>query len=165
MKILYLIRHAKSSWDEPGLGDLERPLSKRGKNDAPKMGKLLNKRGDIPELIVSSPAKRTFSTAKRIAREVNYSIKNIVRDEALYMADTDDFYSVIQSTPDSVKSLMLYAHNYGITYFANHISGSNIDNIPTCGVVRVDFDIDSWQEISDKKGKLVFFEYPKKHKN
>ena len=164
MKTLYLVRHAKSSWDEPGLGDLERPLNKRGKSDAPKMGKLLNERGEIPEMMISSPAKRAFSTAKRIAEEVDYPSKKIEKDEALYMADTDDFLSVIQSAPDSVNKLMLYGHNYGITYFANHISASDIDNIPTCGVVRIDFDAESWKEIDNKKGKLIFFEYPKKHK-
>ena len=165
MRILYLVRHAKSSWDQPGLGDLERPLNKRGKKDAPKLGRMLNERREIPDLMITSPAKRAFSTAKRVAKELDYSVKNIIKDEALYMADTDDFYKVIQSVPDSVKSLMLYGHNYGITYFANHIASSQIDNIPTCGAVRVDFDVDSWKEIEDKKGKVVFFEYPKKHKN
>jgi len=164
MKILYLVRHAKSSWDEPGLADLERPLNKRGKNDAPAMGKKLYEQGEKPDLIITSPAKRAFSTARRIAKELDYSAKNIVKDETLYMADTDDFFKVIQSVPDSVKRLMLYAHNYGITYFANHISESQIDNIPTCGVVRIDFDVKSWKEIENKKGKMVFFEYPKKHK-
>jgi phosphohistidine phosphatase len=82
----------------------------------------------------------------------------------LYMADTDEFYEVIFSTPDSVDKLMLYGHNYGITYFANHISDSAIDNIPTCGIVRIDFDCDAWKDTENKKGKLIFFEYPKKHK-
>lgn len=164
MKTLYLVRHAKSSWDTPGLGDMERPLNKRGKNDAPKMGKMLSQMGEIPDLMVSSPAKRAFSTAKRIAKELDYPVKRIIKDETLYMADTDDFYKVILSTPDKVNRLMLYAHNFGITYFANHITPADIDNIPTCGVVRVDFDIDSWKQIEDKKGKLIFFEFPKKHK-
>jgi phosphohistidine phosphatase len=128
------------------------------------MGKKLYEQGEKPDLIITSPAKRAFSTARRIAKELDYSVKNIVKDETLYMADTDDFFKVIHSVPDSVKRLMLYAHNYGITYFANHISESQIDNIPTCGVVRIDFDVKSWKEIENKKGKMVFFEYPKKHK-
>jgi phosphohistidine phosphatase len=164
MKSLYLVRHAKSSWDNPGLGDLERPLNKRGKEDAPKLGKLLLKNGDIPDMLLSSPAKRAFSTAKRIAGELDHSVKNIIKDETLYMADTEDFLNVIQSVPDSVTKLMLFGHNYGITYFANYISDSDIDNIPTCGAVRIDFEFESWKDICDKKGKLVFFEYPKKHK-
>jgi phosphohistidine phosphatase len=164
MKILYLVRHAKSSWDRATLSDVERPLSKRGKLDAPMMGKLLASKGEPPELIISSHAKRAYSTAKRIAGELDYAKKKIVVNEDLYLADIDDFYDIIEDTPDSINILMLFSHNYGITYFANHISGENIDNIPTCGVVRVDFDTLNWNEIKNTKGKLAFFEYPKKHK-
>ena len=164
MKTLYLVRHAKSSWDDPGLGDLKRPLSKRGKRDAPFMGRLLNEQGELPGLIVSSPAKRAYGTARRIAKEINYPVKNIIKDEALYMADNDDFLKVIHSVPDSVERLMLFGHNYGITYFANYISGSSIGNIPTCGAVRIDFEAGLWKEINVNKGQLIFFEYPKKHR-
>jgi phosphohistidine phosphatase len=165
MRTLYLVRHAKSSWDFPELSDMERPLNKRGKSDAPKMGQLLRKMEESPDLMVSSPAKRAYGTAKRIAREIGYPLKKIVKDETLYMADTEEFISVIKDTPDKADKIMLFGHNYGITYFANHISGSNIDNIPTCGIVRIDFDIGSWNEIENSKGKLIYFEYPKKHKD
>jgi phosphohistidine phosphatase len=164
MKILYLVRHAKSSWDHPELGDSERPLNKRGKIDAPAMGKLLASKGESPELLISSHAKRAFSTAKRIAKELDYPVKNIITNEELYMADSDDYFKIIGSVPENINSLMLFSHNYGITYFANHISGSNIDNIPTCGIVRIDFDTDNWNEINNTKGQLIFFEYPKKYK-
>lgn len=165
MLSLYLIRHAKSSWDTPGLKDNERPLNKRGKIDAPKMGKILKNRGEFPDLIISSPAKRAYSTAKRIAKELKYNIDNILKDEKLYMADTEDFLSVIRNTKKNVYKLMILSHNYGITYFANYISGSDINNIPTCGIVRIDFEIDSWEQINTNKGKLVYFEYPKKYLN
>lgn len=164
MRTLYLVRHGKSSWDEPSLGDQERPLAKRGKHDAPLMGKMLAKRKEIPQLMISSPAKRAFSTAKRMAKAMDYPVKKILTDETLYMGDSDDYYKVIRSAPDSADKIMLFTHNPGITHFANHISGSNINNVPTCGVVRVDLDINSWKEIDNSKGKLVFFDYPKKHK-
>jgi len=164
MKILYLVRHAKSSWDNPGFDDAGRPLNKRGKSDAPMMGRMLAEKKECPELMVSSHAKRALSTAKRIAKELDYPHKKIAVNEELYMADSGDFYKIIDAVPDSVNKLMLFSHNYGITYFANHIADSNIDNIPTCGIVRVDFKINSWQEIKNTKGKLVFFEYPKKYK-
>lgn len=163
MRTLFLVRHAKSSWDTPGLNDKERPLNKRGKSDAPKMGKLLKKRNEFPELIISSPAKRAYSTAKRIAKELSYKEKDIIKNKELYMADTEDFYTVIQNTGKNVYKLMLFSHNYGITYFANFISNSDIDNIPTCGLVRIDFDMESWKQISETKGKLIYFEYPKKY--
>jgi phosphohistidine phosphatase len=162
MKTLLLIRHAKSSWVEPGLSDIDRPLSKRGKNDAPKMGELIREKEGSVDLMISSPAKRAKSTAKRIAEKLDYKKKNIETSKLLYMADTDDFFKVIKEVPDDVNKLMLFSHNYGITYFANYISDSNIDNIPTCGVVRVDFEISSWKHAEKQKGQLVYFEYPKK---
>lgn len=162
MRTIYLVRHAKSSWAEPGLSDMERSLNKRGKHDAPKMGSLLYAKGERPQLLVSSPAKRAYSTAKRIAKELDYPAKDIIKDERLYMADVEDFYSVIKNTEENIERLMIFSHNYGITYFANLISGSNIDNIPTCGVVRVDFDTNSWKDVEEQKGKLIYFEYPKK---
>lgn len=163
MRTLLLVRHAKSSWDNPALSDKERPLNKRGKDDAPKMGKLLKKRDFQPDLIVSSPAKRAYSTAKRIAKELDYNKCSIETDEALYMADTEDFYGAISKVPGNVYSLMLFSHNYGITHFANFISDSGIENIPTCGLVRIDFEMESWKEITETKGKLIYFEYPKKY--
>lgn len=163
MRTLYLVRHAKSSWDFPALDDMNRPLNKRGKHDAPKMGRLLKEKGEQPDLLISSPAKRAFSTAKRIAKELGYPAKDIIKDKRLYMADVENFFSVISKAGKKVNKLMLFSHNYGITYFANYISGSNIDNIPTCGVVRIDLDLDSWKNIETQKGKLIYFEYPKKY--
>ena len=165
MKSLILVRHAKSSWDSPELSDKERPLNSRGKHDAPMMGKLLNKLGLKAELIISSPAKRARQTAKRIAKEIGYKEEDIQVDNNLYMAGIEDFYDVIGLVNDKVNTLFVFSHNYGITDFANYISNSDIDNIPTCGIVRIDLDIDSWSKIKNEKGKLVFFEYPKKYIN
>lgn len=157
------MRHAKSSWDTPGLNDSERPLNNRGKKNAPFMGKLLKGKNEIPDLIISSPAKRAYSTAKRIAEEVSYPVKKIFKEEKLYMADTGEFLSVIGNTLQNINKLMLISHNSGITRFANFISGENLDNIPTAGIVRIDFDMDSWSQITETKGKMIFFEYPKKY--
>lgn len=163
MTTLYLVRHAKSSWKNLKLSDLDRPLNKRGKRDAPFMGRLLKKMNEYPDLIISSPAKRAFSTAKRFSKELDYPIKKILKDEKLYMAEITEFVSVIKKTHKSVKRLMLFVHNYGITNFANFISQSNIENIPTAGVVRIDFEFKSWKDIDASKGKLTFFEFPKKY--
>ncbi len=165
MRSLYLVRHAKSSWAEPGLNDHERPLNSRGKSDAPMMGKLLKRLGVSPNLIITSPAKRARSTARRIAAEVGYDKGSIIENEQLYMAGIDDFFGVIKEVKDKHNELMLFSHNYGITDFANFISDSDIDNIPTCGAVRIDFYLDSWNDIKKEKGKLIFFEYPKKYPN
>lgn len=160
-KTLYLVRHAKSSWKNPGLADSQRPLNKRGKHDAPLMGKTLRGRKEIPELLISSPAKRAISTAKHFAKELNYNKEKIEIKEILYMASSTDFYNVIEKCGNSLKSIMLFSHNPGITDFANLISGYDIENIPTSGTVRIDFDTDSWKGIKNKKGEIKFFISPK----
>ena len=165
MKTLYLVRHAKSSWKNPELSDIERPLSSRGKENAPKMGMLLKKQGDIPELIISSHAKRAFDTARKIAKELDYPVRKIEKDERLYLADKEDFLEVLTEVKKSVDKVMLVSHNFGITLFANFISESDIINIPTAGIARIDFEIKKWKEALNTKGKLVFFISPKKDTN
>jgi len=165
VKTLYLVRHAKSSWKHPELTDRERPLNKRGKKDAPFMGKLLKKRGEIPQLMVSSPAVRAHEIAKAFAEEFGFKIKKIRLNDKLYLPAVNDFYGLLEEIPDNIKSLMLFSHNFGITDFANEISDIQIDNIPTSGVTRIDFESDSWNKIKGKRGKLIFFEYPSKYCN
>jgi phosphohistidine phosphatase len=164
-KTLYLVRHAKSSWKNESLSDAERPLNKRGKHDAPLMGSILKQRDKTPDVIISSPAKRALSTAKLFAEELGYAKKNIVIMEELYMADVSDFLEIIRNINDSAESIMLFSHNPGITYFANFISGSVIENIPTAGTIRIDLNIKSWMETGKIKGTLIFFEYPKKYQD
>lgn len=162
MHSLFLLRHAKSSWQDPKQEDINRPLNKRGKIDAPLIGKLLVERGDIPDLIISSTARRAFSTAKRISKALGYSIERIMKDQRLYMAGIDDFNDVISEISNNTQKLMLVSHNFGITDFADYVSNSNLGSIPTCGIVKIEFDLNSWKEVLDKKGKLIYFEFPKK---
>lgn len=160
-KTLYLVRHAKSSWKNPDLADSQRPLNKRGKRDAPLMGRTLRERREIPELLISSPAKRALSTAKLFAKEFNYKKGKIEISEILYMASSSDFYNAIEKCNNFLKSIMLFSHNPGITDFVYLISGYGIENIPTSGTVRIDFDTDSWKGIKNKKGEIKFFISPK----
>jgi phosphohistidine phosphatase len=160
-KTLYLVRHAKSSWKHSGLSDSERPLNKRGKHDAPMMGKVLREKNEIPELIISSPAKRTLSTAKHYAKELGYEMKKIKTDNSLYFGDVNDYLVLLEGIDDKFNNVMLFTHNPGITYFVNYISGSNIENIPTAGTAKIDLNITSWREIINTQGKLNFFIFPK----
>jgi phosphohistidine phosphatase len=164
MLSLYLIRHAKSSWTEPGLDDLNRPLNKRGKTDAPLMAEILLKRNEIPELVISSSAKRALSTAKRIAKTMGIGGEGIKIDDRLYMASETDFFNIIWDISDDINRLMLVSHNPGLTDFVNILTGSNILNIPTSGIVRVDFDLKHWKEITKQNSKFIYFEYPKMFK-
>ncbi|PKQ70374.1 phosphohistidine phosphatase SixA [Raineya orbicola] len=163
MKTLYLLRHAKSSWKNPELADFERPLNRRGKKDAPAMGKFLKFQKVQIDLIVCSPAKRTRKTAKKVAKEIFYPKQKILYKKEIYEANIADLFSVVQETPNEIHSLMLVGHNPSLNDFANLLLPENpIENIPTAGIVAISFAVNSWQEIEENTGKLLFFEYPKK---
>lgn len=163
MKTLYLVRHAKSSWDDPTLPDFDRPLNGRGKVNAPFMGKLLKERQIKIDLILSSSAKRAKKTAEIFAKELNYDIHHIVFEESIYEASVPVLLQLIQKQDDAVEDMMLFGHNPSLTDFVNLLTDSWIDNIPTTGVCAIHFQIKHWQDIKPKSGTLHFFEYPKKH--
>ena len=163
MKYLYLIRHAKSSWDNPGLADIDRPLNKRGKRDAPLMGERLQQYGVVPDLIYASPAKRARKTAAIIAESVGYPLERIVEQRNIYSSDMNLLLSVIHQTENSVERLFLVGHNYVLTDLAEQLTSEKLGNVPTCGIVGVAFNIASWQEVAGGRGEMLFFDYPKKH--
>ncbi|QSE97426.1 SixA phosphatase family protein [Fulvivirga lutea] len=161
MKTLYLVRHAKSSWDYPELTDFERPLNKRGERDSPEMGKRLRKKGILPDLLLSSPANRALTTCKNIAQEIGYPKKKIATDRSIYHAGENTLLKVVQNVSDEHQSLMLFGHNPGFTDFANELANTDIYNIPTCGVFACSFEVKKWSEISFGYGQLLFYDYPK----
>ena len=163
MKTLYLARHAKSSWKFPGLDDFERPLNKRGRKNAPFMGKILKKLKVAPNLIISSPANRAAMTARIIAHKIKYPLDEIRYSEAIYEFSANAVIQVIKQIDNTVDQVMLVGHNPALTDLANYFSGEPISNIPTCGIFCVDLDISSWAKIIEHCGKLIFFEFPKKH--
>ena len=163
MKNLYLTRHAKSSWGNPGLADIDRPLNYRGKKAAPLMGKLIMDRGENPELLISSPANRAFSTAKEFAKEMGCAETNIIVNRAIYGAGAQQLLNLVQDVDDLYNSIMLFGHNPTFTSFCNMLSGENILNIVTCGVVRIDFEFSSWKNIDFNSGRMIYYEYPKKY--
>jgi phosphohistidine phosphatase len=163
VKTLYVIRHAKSSWDVYDLDDFERPLNDRGKRDAPRMGKRLKEKEIHPDLMLSSPAKRALSTARRIAKVIGYKKENIKTVRNLYHPDEETILAIVQQLPAHCTSAMLFSHNPGLTDFVNTLMNGalDIDNVPTCGVVAFKFNIDHWQDVQWGKGEMVFFDYPK----
>lgn len=161
MKKLIVVRHAKSSWDFPDLDDFDRPLNKRGKNGAIEMGKRIAARGLKPDLLVSSPAKRAISTARRIAQELNFPKKAIVLEPIFYHDTMKDMIAVINAIPGDVNTLMIFGHNPMLTDLVNHLSGSDIFNIPTCGVAEIDFAVNDWEQVQRAKGRLIHFDFPK----
>jgi phosphohistidine phosphatase len=161
MKTLYIVRHAKSSWDDPDQDDFERPLNERGRKDAPRMGKRLNERGIAPDLIISSPAARALETAELMANVLEYSEKNIQKDRSLYHAGSESLLKTVQQVDNKNEIVMLFGHNPGLTEFANDLLGENISNIPTAGVLACQMKTDSWKGASMGGAKLLFFDYPK----
>ncbi len=161
MKQLLICRHAKSSWKDSSLADFDRPLNKRGERNAPRMGKLLVSLDIHPDLIVSSPAKRAKRTALHLAKKLNYPKKRIEYLEAIYNAGPEKLIDCIQSLDDRYGQAIMVGHNTGFTVLANILGNLHIQNVPTCGIVALNFEVDTWQNVKKKKGDLVFFSYPK----
>jgi phosphohistidine phosphatase len=163
MKTLTLVRHAKSSWKDRGLSDRERPLNKRGEHDAPLMGRFVAEAGVRPSQIISSPAVRAWTTARIFAGELGYPIEFLQREDGLYLASLDNLLDVVATQDVGFSNLMLFAHNPGLTDFANYLVPGLTNNLPTSGAVSVNLDSDDWMLYDRPKTELVFYDYPKKH--
>lgn len=164
IKTLVLIRHAKSSWSNIELDDFDRPLNKRGKRDAPFMGEQLHSRNLVPDVFVSSSAKRAKKTAKIVANAIKFSKKDILFDERIYYADEYELFSILKSSDEKISTLFIVGHNYTLTDFANSLSNYNYVNIPTSGMVGMQFK-GKWEDIKYGDGKKLFFDFPKLHQN
>jgi phosphohistidine phosphatase len=161
MKTLLIIRHAKSSWDNASINDIDRPLNDRGKRDAPAMAGRLIKAGVKIALFVSSPAKRARHTAEHFLHGFGRKEKELVIVQQLYHAQIQDFKDVIAGLDDKYDSAALFSHNPGITSFANVLSTVRLDNMPTCGIFAVTGQADSWKDFLDAGTSFWFFDYPK----
>lgn len=161
MKTVYFVRHAKSSWDNPTLRDIDRPLSKRGLRDAPFMANLIKGKGVKPGLLLSSPAMRAYSTAKFFAEAMDIPAGQIEQVKKIYEAYPEDILEIIQELPDGHDIAFLFGHNPTLTSVANMFTDEYIANIPTCAVFRVDSEVESWMDFREGKGKLTELHFPK----
>ena len=165
MKTLFLTRHAKSSWSDASLHDRDRPLNKRGLRDAPRMGQWLAQHPLQPAVMVSSPAVRAWTTAELIAQELGFSTADIVTRPQIYEATPATLITLIQHFDDdavtSVDRIMMVGHNPGTTDLLNLIEGVRIDNVPTCGLAIIQFEVETWKAIAMADATLVRFQYPK----
>jgi phosphohistidine phosphatase len=161
MKILTLVRHAKSSWKDTSLADRDRPLNKRGQRDAPEMGRRIATAGIRPSLIVSSPAVRAWKTAKIVADAIGYPREFLQRDGNLYLAGVNGILDVVVAQDNGFNSLMLVGHNPGFTDFANYLVPGLTNNMPTAGVVSVELDTDDWSLYDKPATKLLLHDFPK----
>lgn len=161
MKTLTILRHAKSSWNKPGLRDFDRPLNGRGKRDAPDMGDRMKEAGIRPSLIMSSPAVRAWSTAKLVAAEIGYPIEFLQREPDLYHASAEQLLDVIARQDEGFNNLVLVGHNPGLTDLANKLVPGLTGNLPTAGFVSLLIDNDTWELRGRRSVELLSHDYPK----
>lgn len=160
-KQLVICRHAKSSWDDASLSDVERPLNKRGRRDAPEMGRWLAERGLLPDLILASHATRAWTTAEAYADRLGYPPDRIQVDPGLYTATAASLLALVRALEPRLGRILLVGHNPECTAFANLLGNLDLDNLPTGGIVALEFHTRSWQEILPGQGQLLFVDFPK----
>lgn len=146
MKRITLVRHAKSSWEFDVI-DHERPLNSRGLNDADLVSKSLKSNNIKIESVLSSDSVRTKSTLDFFIKNLKIDNEIVMFSHKLYDFSGENLIEVIKSVDDSINNLMLFGHNHAITHFVNSYGNSYIDNVPTCGVVFIEFDIENWKNL------------------
>ncbi|QPT40003.1 phosphohistidine phosphatase [Oligella ureolytica] len=161
MKTLLLVRHAKSSWDDPTLSDKVRPLNKRGKRDVIIMGQRLLSRQVEPDRIVASSAVRTTITAQSIAKELGYPQEDILLDDRLYACQSEYLLETVQAFDNDLDYVMLVGHFPELNDFLLMFT-SDIEHMPTCAMAELTFDVSNWTEIRQNNLQKVLFDYPKK---
>ncbi len=159
MKQLLLLRHAKSSWEEPGAEDFDRPLAPRGERDAPRIGVFLAETEFMPDLIISSPAERAKATAKRVAKAAEYA-GDLRFDERIYMADAGALLEIVRGLPDSAERAMLVGHNPGFEDLATTLSGGFV-RLTTASLACIELAAEHWQDVQPSSGALVWLVTPK----
>lgn len=154
MKTLLLMRHAKSSWKDHGLKDVERPLNKRGKNDAPLMGKLLKEKELTPQLILSSPAERASATAKALSEHCGYKGK-IKYLDSFYLGEPSAYLKALHKISDEIERVMVIGHNPGLEGLLQLLS-HQVESLPTAAIAHLALPIAHWKKLDDKtEGELV----------
>ena len=161
MKTLYLLRHAKSSWGDRELTDQDRPLNSRGLTDIPKMSARLREKSAV-QAIISSTAVRAFSTAKLMGEGIGIPAESVSSKAEMYLSGPLKLLEVVRQLDDMLTEVMLVGHNPTITEFVNSMTGGNISNVPTCGLVTLKLNGDTWTEAAFDEAKLIEFDYPKK---
>lgn len=162
MKTLFLVRHAKSSWDHPEQEDMDRPLNQRGLKDAPRMAQIIMSQHIVAEKWITSPALRARTTANIFAAAMKKPESEIIIDEVLYSFSESEIIKMIEEQDNNLKTMMLFFHNPTISEILLHYTLENYD-MPTCAVAGIRFNTNSWSAITANSGELFLYEYPKKY--
>lgn len=162
MKTLYIVRHAKSSWEYEGIKDIDRPLKKRGIKDAHLMSKFLSKEIKKPDVIVASSANRALHTAIIFCENLEYPLSNLKIKRQLYSFSDGYLVKTVNALDDGFNSAIIFSHDHGINSFVNKFGNKPISHVSTCGVIGIQFEEKHWKNI--KKGKTFMTDFPKNHK-
>ncbi|RUA09188.1 MAG: histidine phosphatase family protein [Flavobacteriia bacterium] len=162
MKILYIVRHAKSSWEYDGINDIDRPLKKRGIEDAYLISKVLQRKIETPSVFISSCANRALHTAMIFSYTFNYPLANLKISKSLYSFSDGYLIKTVKTLDNGFNSAIIFSHDHGISDFVNKFGDKPVDHVPTSGVVAIEFKTNHWKDI--KNGKTLFTEFPKYYK-
>ncbi|MGG8495601.1 SixA phosphatase family protein [Tenacibaculum sp. TC6] len=162
MKTIYIVRHAKSSWEYDSVKDIDRPLKERGINDAHLLSKVLAKQLQKPDVFVSSSANRALHTAVIFCENFDYPLSNLQIKRQLYSFSDGYLVKTVKALDDGFNSAIIFSHDHGINTFVNKFGSKPIAHVPTCGVVGIRFDEKHWKNI--RKGTTVLVEFPKHHR-
>jgi len=161
MKTLYIVRHAKSSWKYESVDDSDRPLKKRGINDAYLMSKNLQKTISKPDVFITSSAIRALHTGMIFCNTFNYALSNLKINKSLYSFSDGYLIKTVKALDDSYDSAIIFSHDHGISTFVNKFGNKKINHVPTCGIIGIELKIKHWKNLS--KGKTVLVDFPKNH--
>ena len=162
MKNLIIVRHCKSSWKDPSLSDFDRPLNKRGNIDGELMSNYLREKEKKIDKLILSTSIRTRLTSKYFIEKIHFN--SISYLDELYHASYSEIIKIISKIENNFNNLMVIGHNPGLTELINHFSDMRIYNIPTSGIIKVEFKEDKWSKITENKGKIVYKKFPKELK-
>jgi len=161
MKELLIVRHGKSSWDDPDLTDRERPLKRRGREAAPDMGRRLHARGIVPERVVTSDARRAYDTAALIAEAMSLGHDALAVEPRLYTERAFNVLTVARAVDDAWRFVALVGHNPALHDLVHQVSDLRLNKLPTAAVVHLRFAVEHWSAIAPGGAEVVDYDYPK----
>jgi phosphohistidine phosphatase len=161
-KKLYVVRHAKSSWDYENISDIDRPLKLRGIRNAYEMARRLKIERNVPEYFVTSPANRALHTANIFINVFEVSFDNLKIDERLYGGGVESILELIRSQPSKINKLAIFGHNPDFSLIAQSFAKNPIYELPTCGLAIFTFDCKDWASVEKSNQVAELFDFPKK---
>jgi phosphohistidine phosphatase len=160
MKRLTLIRHAKADWGDASQADVDRTLNERGHAEAPLIGERMNNCQLKPQIILCSPATRATETVIAIARTIDMPLSHILLEKDIYNASMSDLLEIVRNVDNDFEHIALLGHNPSLVNLSNYLSNKAINDMPTCGVLSLEFTTNSWDGLTPQSGTPVYFDYP-----